>query len=543
MSQPASSIDPSLPQVGELLAGKYRIERVLGQGGMGIVYAANHELLSVQVAIKLLLGDIATSQEAVTRFMNEARSAMKIQSENVARVMDVGYLENGKPYMVVEFLDGDDLAKLLEQRGVLSTTEAIDYTLQALEALAQAHSIGIVHRDLKPANLFLLKRQDKTMQVKVLDFGISKATNPLSAGSGAMTSTKALLGSPYYMSPEQLRSSKSVDARADIWSIGIILFELMTGQPPFLGDNFGELFAAILETDAPSLRAKRPDVSPQLEHVVLRCLQRKPDNRYSNVGELAQALAPFASTRGQRTVHRILDVMPIDGSKLPSVAPPGATRALDPSQAAQFQPVPQFQSTPQSYGSNPHPMVPPPGASTGSGVYSAPGLQPGMQQTNNSWTGAQALPPPSSSSSAGLYVGIAAGFLLLLGAITFAFVRLHGATATEVPPVVATNVIPPPPPASVTATPPPPVPSATVAAVDPATTTTAATSTTPPPPDPQQTTKPPSGNGNASTHHHDPAPTASATTKPSATASAKPPATAAHPAGGGGFDPFGGGAH
>ncbi|MEO8796424.1 MAG: protein kinase [Polyangiaceae bacterium] len=531
MSEPATSIDPSLPQLGDLIAGKYRIEHVLGQGGMGIVYAANHELLSIRVAIKLLLGDVATSQEGVTRFMNEARSAMKIQSENVARVMDVGYLENGKPYMVVEFLDGDDLSKLLEQRGVLSTQEAIDYTLQALEALAQAHSIGIIHRDLKPANLFLLKRQDKTMQVKVLDFGISKATNPLAAGSGGMTSTKALLGSPYYMSPEQLRSSKSVDARADIWSIGIILFELMTGQPPFLGDNFGELFAAILETDAPSLRAKRPDVPPQLEHVVMRCLQRKPDNRYSNVGELAQALGPFASMRGQRTVHRILDVMPIDGSKAPSMAPPGMTSVLQPGQTP-FQPVPQFQNTP-NYGSNPQPMAPPPGASTGSGVYSAPGLLQQGVQTNNSWTGAQPLPPRPASSPLALYAGIGFGGLLLVGAVAFAFLRLHGQSVETTPTasVAATNELPPPTPSATTSAITP-----VVATADPTTTAAATTtaSTTATPTATAETKKPPSNMGGGS-HHHEP------TSVPSATA--KPTPSATHPAGGGGFDPYGGGAH
>lgn len=531
MSEPAISIDPSLPQIGDLIAGKYRIEHVLGQGGMGIVYAANHELLSIRVAIKLLLGDVATSHEAVTRFMNEARSAMKIQSENVARVMDVGYLENGKPYMVVEFLDGDDLAKLLEQRGVLSTQEAIDYTLQALEALAQAHSIGIVHRDLKPANLFLLKRQDKTMQVKVLDFGISKATNPLAAGSGGMTSTKALLGSPYYMSPEQLRSSKSVDARADIWSIGIILFELMTGQPPFLGDNFGELFAAILETDAPSLRAKRPDVPPQLEHVVMRCLQRKPDNRYSNVGELAQALAPFASARGQRTVHRILDVIPVDGSKSPSMAP-GGTSVLQPGQGAPFQPVPQFQSTP-NYGSNPQPMPPPPGASTGSGVYSSPGLMPHGVQTNNSWTGPQPLPQQPPSSPLALYAGIAFGGLLLVGALAFAFVRLHGHGVEAMPTasVAATNELPPPTPSA--------APSATaplVATADPVTTAAVTATATTEPTEPK--VKPPANTGSGS-HHRETTPMASATAKP--VPSAKPTASAPHPAAT--FNPFGGGAH
>jgi serine/threonine-protein kinase len=524
-SSPTSQpLDSSLPKPGDLLAGKYRVERVLGQGGMGIVFAANHELLGVRVAVKLLLTDIASSTEAVTRFVNEAKNAARIQSDNVARVMDVGTLDGGRPYMVIEFLEGDDLSKLLEQRGALSVQEAVDYVLQALEGLAQAHSIGIVHRDLKPANLFLVKRQDRTMQVKVLDFGISKATNPLGEGSGAMTSTKALLGSPYYMSPEQLRSSKSVDARADIWSIGIILYELLTGTPPFSGDNFGELFAAILETDAPSLSAKRNDVPPQFEHVVMRCLQRRPENRYSNVGELAAALAPFASQRGQRTAHRILDVMPIGDRPLSFT--PGAQNMV--------------QSSPGFAGG---PMVPMPGASTGSGVFSAPGVPPPGVQTNSSWTGAQALPQRSGPST-GAVVGIFAVLAIValggglavaqwwrgksVAAASAASASAAAASAsaaliadtpktTTTPSASApdTSVVPPAPPLSASVV--------------------AQSTASKPPPDSAR-----HGDGSSS-HHHDAATTASA--KP--VVSAAPPAHSATPThgGGGGFDPFGGGSH
>ena len=521
MSEPAQNLDPSLPKPGDLIAGKYRIERVLGQGGMGIVYAANHELLGVKVAIKLLLTDISTSQEAVTRFLNEARNAMKIQSENVAKVSDAGHLEDGRPYMVMEFLEGDDLSKLLEQRGVLSIQEAVDYTLQALEALAQAHKEGIVHRDLKPANLFLVARRDKTMQVKVLDFGISKATNPLSQGSGSMTSTKALLGSPYYMSPEQLRSSKSVDARADIWSMGIILFELMGGTPPFLGDNFGELFALILESDPPAIRTKRPDVPPQLEQVIMRCLQRKPEHRYSNVGELAAALSPFATPRGQRVAQRILDVMPIDG-RPPSMAPApppapvqsGATFAMHP---------------------------PMPGASTGSGVFTAPGVAPQGVQTNSSWTGAQLQPPPGlgAAAKAAIVAGIFFSFLVI-GGIALFVVKSRN---TAAPPIAAasaavdtaTNVVPPPPPTAITTA----TPSA-------ATTEAPAASATP-----SAKAQDPSAHSNpttSSTHH-----ATSTTTNASATAAtggthtttptSQPAHTSTSTSHATPFDPLAGGAH
>ncbi|MGH7279887.1 MAG: serine/threonine-protein kinase [Polyangiaceae bacterium] len=520
MSEPAYNLDPSLPKPGDLLAGKYRIERVLGQGGMGIVYAANHELLGVKVAIKLLLTDISSSQEAVTRFLNEARNAMKIQSENVAKVSDAGHLDGGRPYMVMEYLEGDDLSKLLEKHGVLTIQEAVDYTVQALEALAQAHKEGIVHRDLKPANLFLVARRDKTLQVKVLDFGISKATNPLSQGSGAMTSTKALLGSPYYMSPEQLRSSKSVDARADIWSMGIILFELMGGQPPFLGDNFGELFASILESDPPAIRSKRPDVPPQLEQVIMRCLQRRPEHRYSNVGELAAALSPFATPRGQRVVQRILDVMPIDG-RPPSMAPQppypaqsGATYAMHP---------------------------PMPGASTGSGVFSAPGVAPHGVQTNSSWTGAQMQPPPGLSAGAKAAIVLACFAVpLFIGLGLFLRSRLwvSHAAASQSSATIDTNTVPPPLPTTTA------VPSAatTVAATD-----TASAAAPTKAPDPSATPHSNSGTSSSSSTHHTTSTTTGATgatatggghtTTPAqpTTHTPAPSATA--------FNPFGGGAH
>ncbi|MEO8875511.1 MAG: serine/threonine-protein kinase [Polyangiaceae bacterium] len=526
-SAPILPVDSSLPKAGDLLAGKYRIERVLGQGGMGIVFAANHELLGVRVAVKCLLTDIASSTEAVGRFINEAKNAARIQSDNVARVMDVGTLDGGRPYMVIEFLEGDDLSKLLEQRGVLSTQEAVDYVLQALEGLAQAHSIGIVHRDLKPANLFLVKRQDKTIQVKVLDFGISKATNPLGEGSGAMTSTKALLGSPYYMSPEQLRSSKSVDARADIWSVGIILYELLTGAPPFAGDNFGELFAAILEMDAPSLIAKRPDINPQFEHVVMRCLQRKPDNRYANVGELASALAPFASTRGQRTAHRILDVMPI-GDRPPSISP-GAASIV--------------QSSP-NYG-----MQQMPGASTGSGVFTAPGVQSQGVQTNSSWTGAQVMPPPKQTSGAAIFGLVAGAVFVVASAAGIIYVKVvaphlaataGSATASS---TVEPPVVPPVANGAVTAEQNTVATAAVTAVPTTPTTVAAAQDSGAAHPNGGAQTKPPSTPTGGSSHRHDP-PTTSVvgnggggTTKPPVPAT--PPATHA-PAG---VDPFGGGAH
>src|SRR5690606_6138867 len=230
-------------QVGEQLLGKYVIERVLGQGGMGVVVEAAHIALGHRVAIKFLLPEACNHPGAVERFLREARAAVQIQSEHVARVSDIGKLETGLPYMVMEFLDGNDLSEESQARGVLPVDEAVKYLLEALEAIAEAHALNIVHRDLKPANLFLAKRQDGTRTVKVLDFGISKAVQ---SGELNLTQTSSMMGSPLYMAPEQIRNSKTVDARADVWSLGVILHECLSGRTPFGGTTLSGVLAAIV---------------------------------------------------------------------------------------------------------------------------------------------------------------------------------------------------------------------------------------------------------------------------------------------------------
>ncbi|HEY2516402.1 MAG TPA: serine/threonine-protein kinase [Polyangiaceae bacterium] len=286
--------DSHLPSPGDVIAGKYRIDRLVGRGGMGAVFAAQHLLLNQTVALKLLLGELAANSEATARFLNEARAAARIQGEHVARVLDIGQLPSGGPFMVLEYLEGADLADLLHKRGPLPVNEVADFALQALDALGQAHAAGIVHRDLKPANLFLARRHDGSSLVKVLDFGISKNLSPDSQGHG-MTSTRAVIGSPEYMSPEQLRTPREVDTRTDIWSLGVILYELLTGQMPFKGESLPELFLAILETVPPAVRVFRPDVPPALEAIVARCMARDRNQRFPNVAELANALLGFAS--------------------------------------------------------------------------------------------------------------------------------------------------------------------------------------------------------------------------------------------------------
>jgi len=309
---------------GEILAGKYRVDKVLGVGGMGVVVAAYHIELDQRVAIKFLLPEVLDHGEAVARFAREARAAVKIKSEHVAKVTDVGKLENGAPYMVMEFLDGSDLSQWLTQRGALPVEQACEFVLQACEAIAEAHALGIVHRDLKPGNLFVIRRADGVLSVKVLDFGISKtASGPGSGSAGAMTKTSALMGSPLYMSPEQMQSSRDVDARTDIWALGVILYELLVGTQPFTADTMPELVLRVVTgPPAAGLRGRRPDVPEGLERVILRCLEKDRGRRFESVGELAAALLPYAPKRSKASVERISGVLRSAGLSATALAPP-----------------------------------------------------------------------------------------------------------------------------------------------------------------------------------------------------------------------------
>jgi eukaryotic-like serine/threonine-protein kinase len=309
---------------GDVLVGKYRVERVLGRGGMGIVVAARHLRLEERVAIKLLHPDALSNAEAVARFEREARAAAKIKSEHVARVSDVGTLDNGCPYMIMEYLEGEDLAAWLSQRGPLAIDQAVEFILQTCEAMAEAHGLGIVHRDLKPANLFCIRRTDGLPSIKVLDFGISKIDGP----GLDITHAGAVMGSPLYMSPEQMVSARSVDARTDIWALGVILYELISGRGPFHGENLPEVCMSIARQPTPSLRATRPETPANLDAVIAKCLQKDRKKRYSNVAELAMALAPFAPKRAKVLVDRISRVIESAGLSERALAlPPSSNPA------------------------------------------------------------------------------------------------------------------------------------------------------------------------------------------------------------------------
>jgi hypothetical protein len=311
---------------GDVLAGKYRVDRVLGVGGMGVVVAARHLQLDTKVAIKFLLPAMLGSQEAVSRFAREARAAVRITNEHVARVFDVGTLETGAPYMVMEFLEGGDLAAWVQQRGAMPVEMAVDFVLQACIAVAEAHGLGIVHRDLKPANLFCLRRADGQLHIKVLDFGISKLTDL--GGSGppmSVTKTSAMMGSPLYMSPEQMQSSRDVDAQTDIWALGVVLYELVTGSVPFNGETLPEVCVKIATQQPPPTRVFRPDVPPGLEAAMVRCLEKDKRLRFRNVSELANALADFGPKRSRAAVDRIAGMVHAAGlvaGGLPMPPPP-----------------------------------------------------------------------------------------------------------------------------------------------------------------------------------------------------------------------------
>ena len=294
---------PILP--GETLAKKYRIDRLLGQGGMGVVVAAHHLDLETSVAIKFL--SIMNAGASVDRFLREARAAAKVKSEHVCKVFDVGRLDSGEPYIVMEHLEGMDLGEKLEQEGPQRLEDVATWMVQACDALSEAHERGIVHRDLKPANIFLARRDDDSLTAKVLDFGISKLPQGAATARGRVGSTTAqgIVGSPLYMAPEQMESASSVDARADIWSVGITIYELLTREMPFMGESIIALALNIREGLYRPLRDHQPHLPPEIEAVVARCLQKDPSARFPNIAALAEAIAPFAPVEVQVLAKRI----------------------------------------------------------------------------------------------------------------------------------------------------------------------------------------------------------------------------------------------
>ncbi len=418
-------------QIGDVLLGKYRVESLLGRGGMGIVVAARHLDLGELFAIKFLNAEGLQNPQALERFLREARAAARLKGEHVAKVIDVGRLPNGAPYMVMEHLAGNDLRRVSKARGPLPINEAVLYVLHACEALAEAHSVGIVHRDIKPANLFLVARPNGTPCVKVLDFGISKQLSP---DAVELTQTGELVGSPVYMSPEQMIRARHVDARTDIWSLGMVLFKLVTGKLPFLGDNLPEMVARVLQEETLPPSAFRPDVPVELDNIVRKCLQKKPEDRYASVEEFAEALRGLQLSMSGAS-HAVSGLLS-----------PGA--ALDSAQSGSFPPsdsrnsglakgvhvggfAPAVANTPPlpttAIGTTPAQWTP---------NQSTPPMPSGDPSTGASWgrTGAGASVGPPRPRRTWL-VGVAAVAILLAG-ISLGFVlrpNAQPATAIEPP--------------------------------------------------------------------------------------------------------------
>ncbi|MGD0674661.1 MAG: protein kinase [Polyangiaceae bacterium] len=332
VAAPASSRAPSgfepVPAFanGSMIAGKYLVEETIAEGGIGIVVVARHLALEQRVAIKYLKPRTLANPVIVERFVREARLAAQLASEHVVRVYDVGALPDAGPYMVMEYLVGEDLGQTIES-GPLSIARAVDYVLQACDALAEAHALQIVHRDVKPDNMFLSQRTSGTPILKIIDFGISKIAPKRGERERWATETASSerFGTPLYMSPEQLRSTSSVDARTDIWSLGVVLHELMTGSLPFAGSNLPQVCTSVLTSPPARLMDLRPAAPRQLQAAILKCLEKDPKRRFRNVAELAQELGPFGPSSAPDRVERIVDIIRRAGG---SIRPP--SRPLDP---------------------------------------------------------------------------------------------------------------------------------------------------------------------------------------------------------------------
>jgi eukaryotic-like serine/threonine-protein kinase len=395
-------VDEAPVKVGEVLAQKYRVDRILGVGGMGVVVAATHLQLDQKVALKFMLKEAFANPQALARFQREAKAAVRLKSEHVARVSDTGTFENGSPYIVMEYLEGYDLAEELKRTGPLPPWVVAEYVVQACDALAEAHSLGIIHRDLKPANLFLSRRADGSPLVKVLDFGISKVnslTDPHAAT--AMTKTGGLMGSPLYMSPEQIRSSKDVDPRTDVWSLGIIMYELLGGRVPFDADTMGGLLAVVMMDVPVPLHVVRPDTPPAISALVDKCLQKAVDARCRNVADIARGLAPFCPPRTLPLVDRIVTMVGSQGG------------ALARTEFART----EIDASPPISGSAPR-----------SGPYHS-----GPSRTANAWAGTDpAVKPPSSK--VGLVAAAIIGGALVLGGLMFgAILHFHSSRLPSTP--------------------------------------------------------------------------------------------------------------
>jgi serine/threonine-protein kinase len=333
---------------GDVVAGKYRVERTIGSGGMGFVVAARHLTLGEPVALKFLLAHQSSNRETVERLMREARATFRLRSAHSVRVHDVGELPAGNLYIVMELLEGRDLRAELSARGPLPPGDVVAYAVDACDALHEAHALGIVHRDLKPGNLFLTTSAHGRAMVKVLDFGMSKLDPALYEGEGGpLTLPETALGTPRYMAPEQWQSAANVDLTADIWALGVVMYELLTGKPPLHKMQLAERQTRLLAGAIPSPREARPDIPGELERVVMHCLRADPRARWGSAAHLARALR-------KAVPPSVAEVVEITRTGVTAVVPPeerARQAALAFEQAPRSAPLPETRrETPEARG-------------------------------------------------------------------------------------------------------------------------------------------------------------------------------------------------
>ncbi len=329
--QPVQAGDPKL---GMVLQDRYRIVRLLGEGGMGAVYEGEHLLIKKRVAIKCLHAQYAQNPEVVARFHREALAATSIGHENIIEVTDLGRFPDGAVFMVLEFLQGRDFANLIEDEGPQPLNRVVHIMMQICDALTAAHDKEIVHRDLKPENVFLIRRGDDRDFVKLLDFGISKMKSASDSPNSSMTRTGMALGTPYYMAPEQAQGRKDVDHRADIYALGVILFRALTGQHPFDHDSYPMLVLKICTEPPPPLRRYRPDLPPEIEQLAAKMLAKTPDERFPNCAAVKAALRPFAGFSDVPVVNEVPrnDALPL--ASIAGYVPPAAATTPSPATPA-----------------------------------------------------------------------------------------------------------------------------------------------------------------------------------------------------------------